>query len=133
MLILRLTPADFTVMVQFLRDMTVGHRNVPLRQRPLSLAVLQQYHDTLSNSRLNAWHRRDRRRLYALRLTLPVALALYYELRSQPTTDLETHLLGLLDKAMVDYREGGEAKPISHYLSTTIPHDYPTGVIAPPA
>ncbi|MEZ0484326.1 hypothetical protein [Fibrella aquatica] len=117
-LALRITPGEFRELVMFIRFNTHGHTSVPLHRRPLGLAVLHMYLTGLTPARLYTWQVRDRRKQYALKMPVTVALALHKEMQNAMLTGAQQLLLGTLDQAMVNYQNPyGQPQVIADLLN----------------
>ncbi len=121
-LTLRITPDEFWELLSFLRFITAGHTSVPLPQRPLVVAVLATYLLSLTPARLYAWQLRDYSKTYALKLSLPTALALHTDMQNTLLNHTQQCLLGKLDLALTNFREPSQPISIRQLMSSITDH-----------
>ncbi|MCX6216534.1 hypothetical protein [Spirosoma sp.] len=104
MITLKLYPAEFRVLIGYLRFNTQDQDQVPLVHQSLHRLVLLNYLQSWKVSRLLIWQGRRTDREFKLSMPLTVALALYQEMQSQLLTAHQQLLLAKLDQAVINYQ-----------------------------
>lgn len=104
MLSLKLYPAEFLELLNYLYQHTKGQDRVPLPYQSVGKLVLGQYLAKWTPSRILAWKQRRANKAFAFRLPETVALALYQDMLGGELTPMQQMLLSKLDQAMVNHR-----------------------------
>lgn len=105
MLSLSLYPAEFRVLIQYLRFNTADQDQVPLIHQSVSLLLMMNYLKSISVKRLLVWNARRTDKQFKFSLTLPVALAIYQDMQQALLTSHQQLLLAKIDQAIINYRD----------------------------
>ena len=105
MLTLKLTPAEFRVLMNFLRMCTQDQIEVPLRLQSVTMLVLLQYWRKISPARLATWQLRRSEKFYKHSMPVAVAKACYDLMQAYLLNSHQQILLDRLDQAIINYQD----------------------------
>ena len=119
MLTLTLFPAEFRVLIQYLRFNTAGQDQVPLTHQSVSMLLMIAYLKSISVKRLITWNARRNDKQFRFSLPLPIALAIYQDMQQALLTSHQQLLLAKIDQAVINYRDPAQQ---AHALGELIGH-----------
>lgn len=104
MLTLKLYPAEFGVLIGYLKFNTEYQDQVPLQHQLVGKLIMLNYISKWSPIRIYAWRQKNPRKAHALRLPVVVALALWQDMQKAMLTGHQQVLLNKLDHAIISYQ-----------------------------
>lgn len=119
MLTLTLFPAEFRVLIQYLRFNTADQDQVPLVHQSVTMLLMMAYLKTISINRLITWNARRNDKQYKFSLPLPVALAIYRDMQQAMLNSHQIMLLAKIDQAIINYRNPAQQ---AHVLGELLGH-----------
>lgn len=120
MLQLKLYPAEFGVLLGYLRFNTEGQESVPLQHQLVTKLVLLQYLQKWTPVRILAWRGKRANKAFSFRMPIVVGLSLYQDMKGALLTHHQQLLLDKLDQAIVNYRDPASTPHVIGELIQTI-------------